>query len=540
MEVLNIFYGGLFMKRFPKRMISLLVCIILLGMTFIPVLAQKPQSAYPTVYITGQAPGNVKMPDGSTAKCGDVPDGYVTEAVKDCLPYLSDAILKNEWDAYYEKLVSWVTPLYDDVRLDKNGDPVNGVGLQWSWHPGSLPSNIKSSYGLWDYAFQYDWRLDPCYNADILSEYVKDVLRATQSNKVNIIGRCEGACLVDAYLAEYGHGSVNKLVYYTQADGGVDGVGEALSGQITIDSDGLERWSATNLNLEDEFLNEFLSATIIAAENTGLLKLAGMGALEFYEQKLKQVLPEIILASYGTMPASYALASVQTGVPAIDFVFAGKEDEYAGLIAKLKNYHYNVRLKQDELLLAAAKDGVQVCIVAKYGFQTKPFTDKSDELSDGACLLKYLSKGATAAPVGEKFSDAYIASADARGDGDCISPDKQVDASTCLFKDTTWIIKYIEHREFPAVIDNIIIQFLRSESPMTVYTNPAFPRFMIYDREAGVLRPMTEENSSHEMWDNFTDVGYFTSIVRFFRIIYRFLRDYFYSLFVKAVPYANA
>ena len=57
----------------------------------------------------------------------------------------------------------------------------------------------------------------------------------------------------------------------------------------------------------------------------------------------KYVIPDVMRACYGTFPAYWAMVSADRFEEARDYIFAGVEDEYAGLIQKNKSLLRNSR-----------------------------------------------------------------------------------------------------------------------------------------------------------------------------------------------------
>lgn len=99
------------------------------------------------------------------------------------------------------------------------------------------------------------------------------------------------------------------------------------------------------------------------------------------------------------------------------------------------------------------------------------------------------------------LSDEYIAQQTEKGLRKYISPDKQVDASTCLFPDSTWIIKGMTHENWASCNDDLIYTICNYDGQFTVETSEDFPQFMVYDEENSSLLKMTAENSDVTKWN---------------------------------------
>ena len=105
-----------------------------------------------------------------------------------------------------------------------------------------------------------------------------------------------------------------------------------------------------------------------------------------------------------------------------------------------------------------------------------------------------------------------------------------VDASTCALPDTTWFIYGSEHTDFPEIIHDFMLKFLKANDKMTVFSDPTAPQFMFYEGEednGDTLVPMTAENA--ETLDSgtviFKEVNWKEMIQRFFKAILAFIKQ---------------
>ena len=492
-----------------KKALSLVLVAILLFGLCAPAGAADT-AAIPSVYIVGGNAGLVNA-EGERVAPIDTPDGYFEEALPDCVPDLAKALLLRTDEAkaaYKEKLLSWVAPIYEKVVMDNNGDPVgeyaplNDNDGRPFVIPDVMPDRISGGvYELRAYEFYYDWRLDPIVNAQKLDAYINAILRGTGAEKVNLLGRCEGGTILMAYLAEYGHEKVNKIFFNTTASNGYILASAIFSGQMEFSAREINAFLKNNPNFSLDSLD--LSSLSMGADLLALLKafLDGSAAVSgidpagalidrLYADLIRELIPDVMLVSYGTFPAVWAMVDNSRFDAALEYVFAGREEEYAGLIARIVYYHENVALKSEELLDACVADGIAVGTVTKYGYPSIPLYEESSMLSDGHALVSEVSFGATTSTHSGTLSDAYIASRDPK----YISADKKIDASTCLFPDTSWFIGNLEHQYFPYLIDYLTQTFFLTDG-MTVDTDPAYPQFMVFNEEYR-LDPLTEENAS--------------------------------------------
>ena len=488
-----------------KKLLSVFLAALMLFALCAPAVYAADYVAYPTVYINGGRTALYK-PDGTKIAPVETPEGYLGNAVQDCITDLAKAAVTGkdeDIEAYKQKLVSWIAPLYEDLRLTDDGEapaPII-VGYAKSGYfiiGDSVPNELRNGeYPIRAYNYFYDWRLDPLETADELARYIGLVMAATGRDKVNLVGRCEGGCPLLAYLAKYGHGNVHKIMFYNTASNGYLLPTQLCSGKVEIRMAQVRAWLNNNVHFSPDDLDmsaeltDLLLGIIDLSASSATPDLTGAALDAVYTRVLREVIPDVLLVSYGTMPAVWAMVAADEFDDAVQYVFAGREEQYAKLIEKIVYYHENVQLKSEELLRACVDDGIEIGALAKYGYPAIPLSADADQLSDGEALVKHLSFGATVSTHTGTLSDAYIASRDAK----YISPDKKIDASTCLFPDTTWFFGRLDHQSTPEGLDELCQRFFTCRGSMDVDTYPAFPQYLLCDGEDGPIVPMTEENA---------------------------------------------
>ncbi|MBR2724055.1 MAG: hypothetical protein IKB72_01250 [Ruminococcus sp.] len=224
---------------------------------------------------------------------------------------------------------------------------------------------------------------------------------------------------------------------------------------------------------------------------------------------------------FASFPSYWSLIEPERFEEARDFVFsvegAGFEEEYAGLIEKINNNYKNVTSRKEEIIKKCQDAGVHFGALAKYNSQMYPFVESQDQISDEIVDFKHASFGATVAKdVYSTFDDAYMLKAEIDGTLGYISPDRQIDASTSLFKDSLWVLKNGYHDYFE--LDHKIIEEFSRNTNFTVNDNPNFPQYFIYipgsmlleedgtkDFTTGTVEIMTEENCHLTLWDEMPD-----------------------------------
>ena len=488
-----------------KNVLALLLCAVLLLALMTPAFAEvRSGRNVPNIHIRGMA-GDILNSEGEVIDNRGFPEGGLAGMVKDCMPLFLTALKEDTdeaWDAYRAKLFPLVKSCFGPMWLDNNGEANDGSYQSRDWHLSAVNDNRgKNGYKFDSYPLFFDWRLDPFVNADSLNDYIQEIKRVTGSDKVNISARCEGANSFAAYLAKYGYSDLNCIQFYSPTLYGAELADALFSGNIHIDADAVVRFKNAKITIEDELTNELVNALLEFTGDTVLLDLTAFSVNVLLLKLYSEVIAPLVRETYGTFPGFWAMVSKEDYPAARKGIFKGCEEAYAGLIEKIEHYDRDVRQHLDELLLGAKEAGVKVAVFAYYGdFQCPPLTENANELSDNTLILKNTSLGATTAKIGKTLSASYIRKAAANGTDKYISPDKMVDASTCLFPDTTWFIWGIPHEIFPDYIFDRMAEFYYADGEMTVFSNPDFPQYLIAhtdrsDSDFGWLEPMGEENA---------------------------------------------
>lgn len=509
-------------KLNSKRIISV-VLALLLAFSCLAVVsfAADTEKVNPTIYIKGQ--GSNLTADGT--RNGEeiypvsIPDGYIGDRAKELIAPLSKAMLTGDWEDYNQGLYEAIMPVISRPACDENGDVVDGSGSKWSSSTKAIPIQVGSSVMTW--TFDYDWRLDPVECVDSLHDYINFVKTKTGSEKVNIIARCLGTNIILAYEDKYGMADIDKCLLCCSGFEGFETMGAIFAGEIKFDSSAIERFSDTYLAV-DEYADdpsfEIMRLLVTAIDATPILSFTADTANSFFKNIKDDAWKRLLRDSYATMPSFWSYFGDDYYEAAKAYVFGGEEEKYAGLIAKIDNFHYNILSRYDELLDKAEADGVKFYNVVKYGFQMIPVLGADFEMSDTLISTSRSSIGAVCSTVDGQLSKSYLASADAK----YISPDKQVDASTAKYADHTWFIKNMSHRFMPETIDLLFGAIIEAPGYATVDEVEGYPQFLMSSDDGSVIEAATEDNTQ-VIIDRVNEnplVAFIKAIIRIFKMIF--------------------
>ncbi len=281
------------------------------------------------------------------------------------------------------------------------------------------------------YCFNYSAFSNLYRGADRLHEMIKEVIKdqkdKTGAEKVVLIPMSMGATVVNAYIDKYlGKDAeecfVSKIVSIVGAWDGSD----ALADLITF-------------NVKDNFKEELLklfkgkSAKIVGKIKEERLKNIGRKLVNaFTESTLLRV------SSFMALIPEKRYGEIADITKKIPFENVKKEAERYNLFKKnMKERFYD----------AEKNLGVSFYFISgynlKFGDDNKDFDFfglfKSGEKSntDAVIQISSTAPGTTSVPVGEKIRNV--------GNNSILSPEKNIDASTCWYKDTSWYFSSQQH-----------------------------------------------------------------------------------------------
>ena len=509
-----------------KKVISLVLTFVLMFILAVPVFAgidrNESKSQIPVIRISGdgEALYNEKgerimhfrgLLEGKDDNSGEGNLSIYESIANILLPFLVDGVLFDQWDEYYENLQKEIGELFGDALLDNNGNPIKGTGLpdnviaEMEYNKVTDKKGNKGFYSYNDYWFKYDWRLDPLKTADDFNEYIKCIKSVTGAEKVGIISSCLGTNVVSAYIAKYGTADLNGVTF----DGGVafgsEVLSETISGKFKVDGNAIERVLMDCAHYGFFDVGSFVLSTIDLLSASGMLDaVVGVTKEYVYYKVLEGVTSALALSTFFTWPNYWAAVTAEDYKTAINYVFgpegSEKRKEYAGLIEKIENYDKVVRQNIPEIMQRIVDDGVNLGIMSKYGSQMIPVCESSNLVSDQIASVYRSSYGATTSTVYDTLSADYISAKQQAGLGKYISPDKQIDASTCMFPDYTWFYKGATHSNWTSYEIKILYDVATADRQLTV-NDFEWGQFIVYDNETDTAYKMNEDNCNTEIWE---------------------------------------
>ena len=526
-----------------KKLLSLILAaaMIFSSFAFSASAVTNERVKYPIIFIAGSSVDLVDADQNPVSTGFDVftddedsgitKEDIIQKIVNIFKPLFFEGLAYDEWENYRVALYEELAPLFDKGQLDNNGNSKYGIGVAKA-ELDYMASNAKYDHGkdgtfnAFDYKFRYDWRLSPYDSVDALHEHIQTIIAATDCDKVCLVGRCLGGNLITAYLDKYGHeNQIAKVVYDETMANGSATINDCFSGKIKLDDKYAQAYVLQSeyygkddvgiaISGMSEVLLEAINRTLDMTTQTGILDTV-FGSLELlYEKLYEAFMPSILLATgIATWPSYWTSVYEKDMDTALTLMF-GEENserraEYQGLVDKILYLREHItipreRSGEENLYKQFEKNyGVEFGIIAGYGLVQAPITESNDLTGDCTVDLRSASFGATAAGVFDTLSDEYIAQRTALGYGDYISADKKVDASTCLFPETTWIIKN-KHHDVGAGWGYIAERFCQYKDFTVTNNYKDISRFTVVvksnDSSANGIANMTTENCGDAQW----------------------------------------
>ena len=501
------------MKKINK-VLSLLIALLMAFTTVtIALAAEEPTQTCPVIFIPGFTSsavyGNIEDPDTRA----DFPstDDILDIVTKEFIPGLLNYAVDRDVDKLVVRVTGRINEVFEYWFNEPTGEAKEGSGI--------IPEKLTDVTATSRLTFSYDWRGDPVKIADELKEYIEAVCTLSGCEKVAIGAHSLGTAIALSYLTKYGNDKVSGLIFDSPACNGVALVGKVLTGNISLDAEGIAYFLKEILG-ENEYYS-LIASIIDIFESAGVLDLFTRFADEIIEALAPAVYRETLAPLVGGWPTLWSMLPDSDVDAAKAFIFGDilKGEDRTALISKIDSYNNTVRANRAKTLKSYDAVG-KLAIISRYSSQTIPLKGSADLIGDTIIETKSTSFGATTAPIGEYFSDECLQGKDPK----YISPDKTVDASTCLFPDKTWFIKGSGHFETGGVTENYYDMFFFSEKELTCDT-AEIGRFTYRDN---VTYTLVEDTTTPERSDTPTLK---TSVFNFVRALYDTLKNLLEKIF---------
>lgn len=445
----------------------------------------KADQAFPFILIRGMDLQGVYVDVGTENQrpaMGEITAGGVMGTIAKAT---AKGIIDGSMDSAIGTVLDYVREIFEYYSFDCNGQPVYNTGMKEyplsmdnytdfddgeSKNEEGIIRTAKENYGgKYVYYINYDWRLNPLEVADTINDYVERACKETGCEKVNLVCASMGGVMTVAYLSKYSCDRVNKCVFMSSTFYGTYVTSDLLQGNVRVGETQLRNFAYTYLGE-----NKSLTPVLKIFDFIKIWDRVADFANRFISRYKDMVYDKVLRDVFGNMPSLWALVLPEDYEACKEFMFGGKENEYAGII-RIADELQGMMAKRDDMLKSAVADGMKICVVANYGRQVFPVYDRSFHNGDGTLETQLVSGGATVAPLGETLGDDYVSSSP-----EYLSPSREVDASTCLFPEYTWFVKGAPHvsGNYGSDYSDFIFWLVDYDGQPTVRSNAKYPQFM--------------------------------------------------------------
>jgi hypothetical protein len=220
------------------------------------------------------------------------------------------------------------------------------------------------------------------------------------------------------------------------------------------------------------FIRTCLSRSLLTDK---LVSFAG----KLLENTKDQTSAEVLYPLFAYMPGMWAFVNAKDYERAKQCALDPEVNKE--LIRKIDAYHYGVQAKAKQLLQKASAQGCRIAITANYGKFAIPLTKSMRVCDDYLIDTALASGGAVCANVFQTLPETYKQQRDRRHNH--ISPDRVIDASTCMFPEWTWFVRDMGHLDYPYGSEGMdfLMWLIQMDSQYTIRTSDRYPQFMKYD-----------------------------------------------------------
>lgn len=477
-------------RRIIKGTVAAVTALLILIVPLLTVAASAKTEICPRVWVHGFMATTVyeDADDPDSLPAWPPTSDEILGAVKSSVPALAELALTKNWDRFGEEMGDIAADVFARAMNNPDGTVKDGSGVHFEYPPEDEITADSDIY------FKYDWRKDSIEIAAELNDFIDYVLEASDCDQVALTCHSFGGVVAITYFTLYGCEKVKTVVFNSTAIYGETYTGDLMTGKLYFSGDSLTNYLYYAFKgTEYEYL---LNAVIKIFNDSGILDAVTEWVNSITPRVQKEVCARSIVPLFGGWLAIWSMVPDEYLEEATDYVFntiyGDSETDYSALRAKIENYNELVRCKKTETLKKVNEE-CNVYVIARYGYSSIPITPSADKQGDGIVDVKYASFGATAADFGTTLENIT-------SDAKYISPDKTVDASTCLFPEQTWFVKNLKHGEATDTIDVMMRKFMRYDGQGTVETFEDYPRYTIFDGET--ISPDEYDQNNSTLFDN--------------------------------------
>lgn len=401
---------------------------------------------------------------------------------------LIKAILSKDYMQANAVLEKAADGIFGPFSCDANGVPDPDTGKK-----EECTNQLRDGNGYFEsYDFLYDWRWDIVTIADRLHAYVQQVMELTGSDKVAFVGTSMGCSVLMTYLYKYFYtnenyaGHIQSAVFVAGTMNGVATCQDPFSANISLDDEAIVRYAEEMAGGNVTILRALYSMGIM----TPVLDYVGELMIGLSENGLYDAMENTM----ATIPGFHALMNTERYDEVKEKMYGTpeKQEKFVTILQAGDYFHNEVQANNVNIIQKLLDSGAHAAVFAEYGYNLLPLTSDNSRPADGTIALGDASFGATHSDSDMTLGENYKQAVNCVCGKSHLSPDGQIDASTCAFADITWFGRDMMHTFSSTLLGKLIDLVTYSDEPITVHTYEDLPQFLI--NIDNTLVPLTADN----------------------------------------------
>lgn len=386
----------------------------------------------PCILIPGFGQSKAFLQDGdNTAPVKVWPLGIdVKKAAKRIAPSYIKTVFAGRDAGFTDTAYDMFCEVFEPFSFDDNGRPKHNLFVPCDCVPVSeyKPKAREFVYKIAPleklaetvgedsiYCFSYNAFDDPRDTAEKLDEFIEEVCRQKNTQKVNLVCFSMGGTVAAAYFAAYSEkAQIERAVFVAGCLGG-----SAIQESILLRD--------VDRNMGYSLLG-FISGNSAVKTFKRVLSLTKWDVRYALLFRSLDAVQDTLL---NTSPGMWGMLPADVLKEQSEIILA--EDKYKEL-KTITDGIYGVISDIPDILKKTEAQSTEIFLIAGYGSRIMPLCANGSLNTDGILDIRSAAPGTTAAPLGEKLQQ-----------GAMLSPDGQIDASTCIFPDRTWYFEGETH-----------------------------------------------------------------------------------------------
>ena len=473
-------------KRVVKSIIAAVLAFVLAAVPVLSGFAAADAEICPVIDMRGFMNAKIYAVenDDTSDQLWPPATNKILDLVKALIGPLAKLSIDRDWDKFADVFAEQANVVFDGLFLDENGEVTNGSGPCMVYPE---PDEVKKDG---EYTFVFDWRIDPFEAASKLNDFINYIIEESGCDQVVLDCHSYAGIVTTCYFEQFGCDAIKSVCYNSTAVYGAGFTSDIIKGNLFVGGDvdlsgmGAEALVAYLLGaFSNNQYNELIDVVIDMLKKAGLVDFISNFVNKLMLESSDELYERAIVPLFGLWPAIWSMIPDEDFDEGFDYIFndvlAKTGKDYSGIIEKIDHYNESVRSRREEVL-NEVNDNCNLYVIARYGYSSIPLSSNWQVMTDGVL-------DTASASFGAKCSDYNVFNVFNKSESELVSPNGQIDASTCLFPEQTWFIRSASHTQQYDAIYDFVNTLMFYDGQATVDTFPEYPRFLHFNAPLLIL-----------------------------------------------------